>query len=110
MRQVMMRESPPDRQRALPRATRFSAAVLAALLTAGCAATSSPGYDSRFGEAARALRAQQFIAADAPQRNADTQPPTDGRTMREAVDRLVESFKKPPAPPIINIGIGGGGG
>ena len=94
-----------------PRRAVLLATVVLALLAAGCTtATGSPEYDSRFGDAARTLRAQQLIDPDAPRRNADTQPPTDGRTMREAVDRQVDSFKKPPATNIINIGVGGGGG
>ena len=31
-------------------------------------------------------------------------------SMREAVDRQVESFKQPPPTNIINIGVGAGGG
>lgn len=102
-------DSTSDRQRTPP-TTRLTATLLVAALAGGCAGTSSPHYDSRFGDAGRALRAQQYIAADAPQRNADTLPPTDGRTMREAVDRQVDSFRKPPATQIINIGLGGAGG
>ena len=94
-----------------PRPGLMLASLVLALLTAGCTtATGSPGYDSRFGDAARTLRAQQLIDPDAPRRNADTQPPVDGRTVREAVDRQVDSFKKPPATNIINIGVGAGGG
>ena len=86
------------------------ASLALALLAAGCTtATGSPDYDSRFGDAARTLRAQQLIDPDAPRRNADTQPPVDGRTMREAVDRHTDGFRKPPATNIINIGVGAGG-
>jgi hypothetical protein len=85
-------------------------AAAVAVLAAGCAASTSPDFDSRFGDASRALRAQQLIDANAPKRNADAQPATDGRTMREAVDRQVESFKQPPPTNIINIGVGAGGG
>lgn len=97
--------------RATQRCATLLAAAVLVLLAAGCTtATGSPEYDSRFGDAARTLRAQQLIDPDAPRRNADTQPPVDGRTMREAVDRHTDSFKKPPATNIINIGVGGGGG
>lgn len=91
------------------RAALAGAAVLAVLLS-GCAASTSPDYDSRFGNAARALTAQQLIDPDAPRRNADTVQPTDGRSMREAVDRQVDSFKKPPPTTIYNIGLSAGGG
>ena len=84
-------------------------AAATAVLGAGCAASTSPDYDSRFGDASRSLRAQQLIDANAPTRNADARPATDGRTMREAMDRQVESFRQPPPTNIINIGVGGGG-
>lgn len=81
-----------------------------AMLLSGCAVSGTPGYDSRFGEATRALRAQQLYDPMAPQRNAGVIPATDGRTMREAHDRQVGSFKEPPATSVINIGVGGGNG
>lgn len=105
--------TPPStsaQKRKLLPATRLMAALLIAVLSAGCAATDSLDDDRHYGDASRALRAQQFIAADAPLRNADTLPPTDGRTLREAVSRQVESFKRPPPTHIINIGVGGVGG
>lgn len=105
----MTRPFVTDRFLPASRAARLGVAVLAALLTVGCAASGSPDYDSRFGEASRALRAQQLIDEQAASRNAGVTPATDGRTMREAVDRQVESFKQPPATNIINIGVGGGG-
>jgi hypothetical protein len=94
-----------------PRAARLAAASAAvlALLTAGCAST-SPDYDSLFGDATRVLNAQQLIDPQAAQRNADAVPPTDGRTMREAMDRQVESYKKPPPTSVVNIGLSGGTG
>lgn len=88
----------------------FTALAVVALLTSGCAASGSPDYDSRFGDASRALRAQQFIDEQAPRSNAGITPPTDGRSLRQVADRHVDSFKAPPATNIINIGVGGGGG
>ena len=75
---------------------------------AGCAAT-SPAWESTFGDAARQLRAQQTLDRDAPTRNAQSAPPADGRTTREAMDRHVESYRSPPPTNVITIGVGGGG-
>lgn len=86
-----------------------AAAALAVALLAGCTAT-SPGWDSRFGDASRQLRAQQLIDPDAPMRNQGVLPPGDGRGLREAGDRYVDSFKAPPPSNVINIGVGGGSG
>lgn len=83
-------------------------AAAVCLLAAGCA--SSPNGDhSSYGMATRALTAQQIRNPQAPQRNAAVTPATDGRTMREAMDRHVGSFKEPPPTTVINFGIGGGG-
>lgn len=74
----------------------------------GCA-SGSPDYDSRFGDAARALRAQQLIDPAAPQRHAGKTPPGDGRTVREGMVQQLESFRAPPQPPVITLGVGTGG-
>ena len=89
------------------RTIQFTLAASLAFLTAGCAISGTPAYDSQFGDAARALKAQQTYDPQAPQRHAGVVPGTDGRTMREAIDRQVGSFKEPPAPTVINIGVGG---
>jgi type IV pilus biogenesis protein CpaD/CtpE len=81
-------------------------AALAVSLT-GCA-TGSPEYDARFGEAVRTLNVQQRIDPKAAERHADTPMTADGRHVREAVDRVVESFRAPPAPTIVNLGVGAG--
>lgn len=73
----------------------------------GCA-SASPDYDSRFGDAARAIAAQQLIDPDAPQRHAGKTPPADGRTAQEGMARLLESFRAPPQPQAITLGIGTG--
>jgi hypothetical protein len=89
--------------------TVLAACVPVVLLLSGCAAASgTPGYDSRFGDAARALQAQQVLDADSARRHAGLMRGTDGRTMREAMDRQVGSFKEPPATNVISIGVGGG--
>ena len=85
------------------------AACTAALVLSGCAASGTPAYDSRFGDAARALQAQQVYDPQGPQRNAGVMRQTDGRTMREAMDRQLGSFKEPPATNVISIGVGAGG-
>lgn len=83
------------------------AACGAACLLGACAASTAPGYDARFGDAARALYAGQTLDADASRRNADILPPVDGRTAREVMDRALGSYKAPPPPSVpINIVVG----
>ncbi len=84
--------------------------MAACLLTlAACAATASPDWDARFGDSARALNSQQLIDPAAPVKNAQAQAHADGRTVREASERHVESFRSPPPASVINIGVGTGG-
>ena len=78
------------------------------LALGGCAATASPDWDATFGDRSRAMRAQQVIDPAAPARNAQATQPTDGRTIREASDRHVETYRNPPPTNVINIGVGGG--
>jgi len=82
------------------------AACLLAL--AGCAATASPEWDARFGTSARTLNSQQLIDPAAPVKNAQAQARADGRTVREASERQVETYRSPPPPSVINIGVGTG--
>jgi hypothetical protein len=98
-----------SRIRTLLAALPALAAMASVPLLGGCAASGSPDYDSRFGDAARALNAQQLLDPQAPTRNAGVTKPSDGRTVREAMDRQVDSFKQPPATNVINIGVGAGG-
>lgn len=88
------------------RNSKFIGAAACLLVLGGCAATASPEWDAQFGDSVRVLKAQQLIAPDAPARNAQTRPATDGRTVREAMDRHVESFRAPPPTSVINIGVG----
>ena len=90
------------------RHTLVPAAALAVLALQGCAASGSPTWDSTFGDAARALSAQQLIDPNAPKRNGDKLSKLDGRSGRESHDRYVESFAAPPPPPVFTIGISGG--
>ena len=83
-----------------------SGACLLALC--GCAASASPEWDSTFGDRSRILKAQQLVDPTAPTRNAQAAPPADGRTVREASDRHLETYRNPPATNVINIGVGAG--
>jgi hypothetical protein len=84
-------------------------AAAAALALGGCAASASPGWDAQFGDSARRLNAQQLIDPAAATRNAQTTPATDGRTVREATERHVETYRNPPPPTVINLGVGSNG-
>jgi hypothetical protein len=89
--------------------TAAAAAALAlGLALGGCAATASPEYDARFGDSARAIKAQQLIDPAAPQRHAQQTPRSDGRTVVEAGARHVDTYRRPPPANVINIGVGGG--
>lgn len=76
--------------------------VLASL--GGCAATATPNYDSRFGDAVRQARQQMILNPAAP--NQDQMLGLDGKAAREASVLYQDSFKTPP--PVVNvINIGG---
>ena len=83
------------------------ALVLLALL-GGCAVSSTPRYDVRFGDAVREARQRMTLnpnAASGPGPVAGM----DGKAAREAFGRYEDSFKAPP--PVVNvINIGGAGG
>ena len=86
------------------RTSNLIGAAVCLLALGGCAATASPDWDARFGDSVRILKAQQLIEPDAPTRNAQAIPPTDGRTVHEAMIRHVESYRSPPPTTVINIG------
>jgi hypothetical protein len=80
-------------------------ALLVVALLGGCAASTTPSYDTRFGNAVREARARMTLN---PNAGANPDPITgmDGRSAREAVVRYQDSFKAPP--PVVNvINIGG---
>lgn len=93
------------------------------LLLAGCGST-TPHYDTHFGEAVRTARLQMTINPDAGRTvgtGVDAATGMDGRATNEALQRYERSFKTPPAAVnVINIGgsltsnqgggAGGGGG
>ena len=80
-------------------------AAICLLSLGGCAATASPHWDAQFGDSLRSLTAQQWLDPAATERNAQTVGRTDGRSTREAMDRYVESYRSPPPPTVINIGV-----
>lgn len=94
----------------LPFPGRVAAAVLLALALGGCATSGSPEWDRHFGDSARQLKAQQLRDPAAPQRHAGTEPVADGRTVREAGDRYVDTLRAPPPNNVIQLGVGQGGG
>lgn len=82
------------------------ALVLLAIL-GGCAASATPNYDLRFGDAVREARQRMTLNPNAGS-NPDPVSGLDGRAAREAVGRYQDSFKAPP--PVVNvINIGGAG-
>lgn len=73
-------------------------------LLAGCAASTTPNYDSRFGDAVRQARQMQAINPGPAAPAVATG--TDGKAAAEATTRYHDSFKAPP--PVVNvINIGG---
>lgn len=71
-------------------------AIAGLVLLGGCAATTTPHMDARFGEAVTMLRAQQTLD---PEASANTNPVTgmDGKAAKGALDNYRDSFRKPPA-------------
>ena len=86
---------------------RLAVPLLVALALGGCA-SASPKWDKRFGNAVREVTAQQIRDPEAPQRHADTEPTADGRTVREAGDRYVDTLRAPPPNNVIQLGVGAG--
>lgn len=76
---------------------------------AGLAACSTtPNFDSYYGNSLNILKAQQIIDP-AASLNAQTTN-MDGQAAREAIERYNNSFKTPtPQPSVFTIGIGSGG-
>ncbi len=83
-----------------------------ALFLSGCAASITPNYDLRFGDAVREARQRMTLNPNAGA-NPDPVAGLDGKASHEALIRYQDSFKKPPpVTNVINIGgaIGGGSG
>jgi len=85
--------------------------VLATLL-GGCAASTTPNYDLRFGDAVREAR-QRMALNPGADRDGNPVAGMDGVAGREAFERYHDTFKAPPpVVNVINIGgaVGGRGG
>lgn len=73
-------------------------------LLAGCATSTTPDYDARFGDAVRQARSAMTLNPGPP--STDPVAGIDGQAAREAMLRYQDSFKTPP--PVVNvINIGG---
>lgn len=77
----------------LATSTRLAAVALVAGL-AGCM-TTTPVYDTRFGDAVRTVRAMQTLNPDASM-NTDPVTGVDARSATYAMDRYNTSFRNPP--------------
>lgn len=89
---------------------RISLLVLLIAATTGCATSSTPQFDSGFGDAVNAARAQQTLNPEASQ-NTQSVDGMDGKAANSVIDRYHQSFEKPPAVGnIFNIGVGSSGG
>lgn len=84
---------------------RTPLALLVVTLLAGCAASTTPNYDARFGDAVRQARLRMTLNPNAGA-NPDSMAGMDGLAARDALGRYHETFKIPP--PVVNvINIGG---
>lgn len=81
-----------------------------AVLLGGCAASGSPELDRHFGEASRLIRQQQAIDPVAARHAGGRPPASDGRTVRHAMDRHVESYRQPSSSSVVGEGSNAGGG
>jgi hypothetical protein len=80
------------RQTWFPARARHATLLVAVGILAGCAAaSSSPEWDRRFGDAARQVRAAQVIDPQASQRNKDIQG-IDGKAAAGAMKGYAESY------------------
>lgn len=84
---------------------RTPLALLIVALLGGCAASTTPNYDARFGDAVRQAR-QRMTLNPTASANPDPIAGMDGRSARDAVVRYQDTFRAPP--PVVNvINIGG---
>lgn len=82
-----------------------SLALILLVLLGGCAASTTPNYDKRFGDAVRESRQRMTLSPNAAA-NPDPIAGMDGPSANEAIGRYQDSFKTPP--PVVNvINIGG---
>lgn len=78
--------------------------LLAAAILTGCAATSTPHLDAKFGESLTTLKAQQTINPDAS-RNTDPVAGIDGQAANAIIDRYHKGYEAPA--PALSGTIGG---
>ena len=93
--------------------TMAALTIAGILAMGGCATSTTPDTDARFGESLNMLKAQQTMNPDAS-RNTNPVAGIDGKAAKGAYDNYRDSFRKPPAEglnvtPISDIGAGGGG-
>ena len=82
--------------------------ALAAIVTLyGCAVSTTPETDARFGQSFNLIKAQQTLNPDAS-RNTDPVAGIDGKAAKGAYDNYRDSFRKPPAEAANVLTIGGG--
>ncbi|AIY42961.1 tRNA dimethylallyltransferase [Collimonas arenae] len=80
------------------------AITLLLVLTAGCS-TTTPNYDTKFGDAVREAKLKMIIHPDAG-KNPDQVAGMDGKAARESILQYQDTYKTPP--PVVNvINIGG---
>ncbi len=80
------------------------------VLLAGCAASPTPNYDAKFGNALRDAKLKMTINPNAGF-NPDMAMGLDGKSARESIILYQGTYKAPPpAVNVINIGGGIGGG
>lgn len=78
--------------------------VIVGILLAGCASTTTPQYDAKFGDAVREAKLKMTINPNAGL-SADNSAGMDGKAAKEAVGHYQGTFKTPPpAANVINIG------
>ena len=80
--------------------------LVSCITLGGCAATTTPAWDARFGDTVRMLQAGQLIAPEAPTRHGQTVPPVDGRSVSEAMHHLHQSYRSPPPSQVLPMGAG----
>lgn len=85
---------------------RFSLLGCLMVVLASCATSSTPQFDSTFGDAVNAAKAAQTLNPDASQ-NTQSVDGMDGKAANSTMDRYHQSFEKPPTTGnVFNIGVG----
>lgn len=95
----------------MSKCTAAALTIASLLALGGCATSTTPETDARFGESLNTLKAQQTLNPEAS-RNANPVAGIDGKAAKGAYDNYRDSFRKPPAEglnvtPISNVGVNG---